>query len=210
MRLLSSFLCVAALPSLLFALNAPFHASSSWIIDSTGANFTYAGVNWPGAGEVMIPEGLQYQSIASIVSKIKSINMNVVRLTFAIEMIDDIKDNGGDVSIQKAFTKALGSTNGEKVFQQVIKNNPQFSTSTTRLQVGSELVGAKSAAYRCLRRFSMLSRPSSGSKASTSIWTTTCPKARGAARPTTGMHGSGILTSTLISGSAACSSWPTT
>lgn len=135
MRLLS-LVCASALPTLLSAFpNAPFKTSQQWILDSTGANFTYVGVNWPGAADVMIPEGLQYQSIASIVSKIKSIKMNVVRLTFAIEMIDDIKDNGGDVTIQKAFTKALGATNGDKVYQQVVKNNPQFNASTTRLQV---------------------------------------------------------------------------
>jgi hypothetical protein len=109
-------------------------------VDSTGKNFTYAGVNWPGAGEVMIPEGLQYASIASIVSKIKSIRMNSVRLTFAIEMIDDIKDNGGDVTIKNAFNKALGSTNGTKVYQQVIKNNPQFNDKTTRVQVRETFV----------------------------------------------------------------------
>jgi hypothetical protein len=135
MRFLSSILCATALPSLLHAFpNTPFHTSNQWIVDSTGANFTYVGVNWPGAGEVMIPEGLQYQSIQSIVSKIKSLRMNHVRLTFAIEMIDDIKDRGGDVTIQKAFQKALGS-NGNAVYQNVIKNNPQFGASTTRLQV---------------------------------------------------------------------------
>lgn len=138
MRFLASLLGLAGLPLLTHAFpNAPFKTSSQWIIDSTGANFTYVGVNWPGAADVMIPEGLQYQSIESIVSKLKSIKMNIVRLTFAIEMIDDIKDNGGDVTIQKAFTKALGATNGEKVYQQVIKNNPQFSASTTRVQVCS-------------------------------------------------------------------------
>lgn len=129
-------LFAATLASIVSAFpNAPFQTSTQWVHDSTGANFTYVGVNWPGAGEVMIPEGLQYQSIQSIVSKIKSLNMNVVRLTFAIEMIDDIKDKGGDVTLQKAFQKALGSSNGDKVFQNVIKNNPQFSASTTRLQV---------------------------------------------------------------------------
>jgi hypothetical protein len=106
-----------------------------WVHDSTGENFTYVGVNWPGAGEVMIPEGLQYSSVASIASKIKSLGMNAVRLTFAIELIDDIKDNGGDVTIQNAFKKALGDENGTTVYEQVIKNNPQFSSSTTRLQV---------------------------------------------------------------------------
>ena len=135
MHLVSLLLCIAALPSLLFALpNVPFKASGRWVIDSAGANFTYIGVNWPGAGDVMIPEGLQYASIESIVSKIKSLKMNVVRLTFAIEMVDDIKDNGGDVTIQKAFTKALGSQ-GDAAYQQVIKNNPQFNSLTTRLQV---------------------------------------------------------------------------
>ena len=136
MQLLKSLLCGAALPTLLFAFpNTPFKTVQSAIVDSTGKNFTYVGVNWPGAGEVMIPEGLQYASIESIVSKIKSLKMNVVRLTFAIEMIDDIKDNGGDVTIQKAFSKALGAAKGETVYQQVITNNPQFNEKTTRTQV---------------------------------------------------------------------------
>lgn len=136
MHFLASLICAFALPSLLNAFpNAPFVANKQWIQDSTGLNFTYVGVNWPGAADVMIPEGLQYQSIASIVSKIKSLKMNVVRLTFAVEMIDDIKDNGGDVTIQNAFSKALGATNGATVYQQVIKNNPSFGPSTTRLQV---------------------------------------------------------------------------
>jgi hypothetical protein len=140
MRFYASLLCAIALPSLLHAFpNVPFHTQDRWIVDSNGANFTYVGANWPGAGEVMIPEGLQYQSIASIVSKIKSLKMNHVRLTFAIELIDDIKDRGGDVTIQKAFQKALGSK-GDAVYQSVVKNNPQFGASTTRLQVrcGSE------------------------------------------------------------------------
>jgi|TARA_R110002003_G_scaffold132_11_gene12445 hypothetical protein len=156
MRLLSA-LCASALPSLLLAFpNTPFKTSNQWVIDSTGANFTYVGVNWPGAGEVMIPEGLQYQSIESIVSKIKSLNMNVVRLTFAIEMIDDIKDRGGDVTIQKAFQKALGS-NGDAAYQKVIKNNPQFGASTTRLQVSRNIAFTNSkktywhAGIRCHR-----------------------------------------------------------
>ncbi|KAF2824435.1 glycosyl hydrolase family 5 protein-like protein/cellulase, partial [Ophiobolus disseminans] len=127
-------LCATALPSLLHAFpDTPFHTSNQWVVDSKGAKFTYVGVNWPGAGEVMIPEGLQYQSIESIVSKIKNLKMNSVRLTFAIEMIDDIKDRGGDVTIQKAFQKALGSK-GDAVYANVVKNNPQFSATTTRLQ----------------------------------------------------------------------------
>ncbi|OAL47990.1 glycosyl hydrolase family 5 protein-like protein/cellulase [Pyrenochaeta sp. DS3sAY3a] len=132
---LFSFVCAAVVPTTILAFpNAPFKTSTRWVLDSTGANFTYVGVNWPGAGEAMIPEGLQYQSVQSIVSKIKSLNMNVVRLTFAIEMIDDIKDRGGDVTLKNAFQKALG-TKGDAVLQSVLKNNPQFTASTTRLQV---------------------------------------------------------------------------
>ncbi|KAH9876922.1 hypothetical protein IAQ61_002283 [Plenodomus lingam] len=124
------------LTSLIHAFpNAPFKTSTQWVHDSTGANFTYVGVNWPGHGEVMIPEGLQYRSIKSIVSMIKELKMNAVRLTFAIEMIDDIRDNGGDVTVQQAFIKALGNTNGTRVWNEVTKNNPQITTSTTRLQV---------------------------------------------------------------------------
>jgi hypothetical protein len=139
MRLLSTLLCATALITGALSLSAPFKASGRWILDSTGANFTYIGVNWPGAGDVMIPEGLQFASIASIVSKIKSLKMNIIRLTFAIEMIDDILDNGGDVTLQKAFTKALGSK-GDTVMNQVIKNNPQFTASSTRLQVFDAIV----------------------------------------------------------------------
>ena len=133
-------LFAVALPAIVSAFpNAPFVTEGQWVHDSTGENFTSVGVNWPGAGEVMIPEGLQYQSVASIASKIKSLGMNSVRLTFAIELIDDIKDNGGDITIQNAFKKALGNANGTTVYNQVIKNNPQFGASTTRLQVCSTL-----------------------------------------------------------------------
>lgn len=121
--------------------DGPLVTSGRWIHNSKGQNVTYAGVNWPGAADVMIPEGLQYQSIATIVSGIKSLGMNAIRLTFAIEMIDDIY-SGGDVTIQTAFTRALGSTNGPKVYNEVLKKNPSFTSKTTRLQV-SYLVSLK-------------------------------------------------------------------
>ncbi|RAL61647.1 hypothetical protein DID88_002716 [Monilinia fructigena] len=50
----------------------PLTTSGRWILDSAGHNVSYAGVNWPGAADTMLPEGLQYQSISTIVSKIKS------------------------------------------------------------------------------------------------------------------------------------------
>jgi hypothetical protein len=113
--------------------NVPLTTSGRWIQDSTGEVLTYAGVNWPGAADTMIPEGLQYQSIETIVGKIKSLGMNVIRLTFAIEMIDDIY-SGGDVTLETSFNNALGSS-GLSVYNDVLRNNPSFTSSTTRLQI---------------------------------------------------------------------------
>ncbi|KAI1421578.1 glycoside hydrolase superfamily [Xylaria sp. FL1777] len=116
--------------------NGPLVTSGRWITDASGAKITYVGVNWPGSLEAMIPEGLQYQSIESLVSKIKNLGMNVIRLTYATEMIDQYYDNGEkDVTMQKAFTDALGQENGMAIYNKVIANNPSFGAETTRLQV---------------------------------------------------------------------------
>jgi hypothetical protein len=112
----------------------PFTTSGRDIKNNLNETITYAGVNWPGAADVMIPEGLQYQSIATIVSKIKDLGMNVIRLTYAIEMIDDIYENV-DSSLKTAFVQALGEVNGTKVLRQVLKSNPGFTEDTTRLEV---------------------------------------------------------------------------
>jgi len=88
----------------------------------------------------MIPEGLQYQSIETIVSKIKDLGMNAIRLTYATEMIDQYYDNGRtDVTIQKAFADALGQEDGMTVYEKVVANNPSFGPETTRLQVRHSL-----------------------------------------------------------------------
>lgn len=113
---------------------APFYTEGRQMKDSRNETVLYAGVNWPGHADAMIPEGLQYQSIATIVSKIKSLNMNSIRLTYAIQMIDDIY-NGGDVAIDKSLSQALGSSNGSAILAKILKNNPQFTAKTTRLQV---------------------------------------------------------------------------
>lgn len=116
--------------------NGPFTTIDSSMIGADGSNVTYAGANWPGASEVMIPEGLQYQSIATIVSRIKELGMNSIRLTYATEMIDQIYDrNMKDVSLKTAFTDALGVDNGTQVFNKVVAKNPSFSEATTRMEV---------------------------------------------------------------------------
>jgi len=84
----------------------------------------------------MIPEGLQYQSVSTIVSKIKSSGFNIIRLTYATEMVDQIYENdGSDVLISTAFVNALGAENGTTIFNKVLAKNPSFSENTTRLQV---------------------------------------------------------------------------
>ncbi|KAJ3546474.1 hypothetical protein NM208_g1988 [Fusarium decemcellulare] len=98
----------------------PFTVDDRWVKDAFGNTVYFAGTNWPGHGEVMVPEGLQYRSVAQIVSKIKSLGMNAVRLTYAIEMIDQIYDNDGkDIDLETTFIQGLGQSNGTKVLQQV-------------------------------------------------------------------------------------------
>ncbi|KAK3315663.1 glycoside hydrolase family 5 protein [Apodospora peruviana] len=117
--------------------NGPLQTKGRWITDASGGrNVTYVGVSWPAHGETMVPEGLQYRSVASIVEKVKSLGMNAIRLTYAIEMIDQVYENDGkDVPIWDAFVAALGKENGTKVFGEVVNNNPEFGESTTRLEV---------------------------------------------------------------------------
>jgi hypothetical protein len=114
--------------------SGPFRSEGPWILNNAGENVTYAGVNWPGAADTMVPEGLQYASICDIVAKIKSLGMNVIRLTFAIEMIDDIYETGNDVTLEETFVKALGQTNGTAMLNAVLQHNQRFSASTTRLE----------------------------------------------------------------------------
>src|SRR5271168_708442 len=90
----------------------PLSRSDRWIIDANSNHVPIVGINWPGAADTMLPEGLEYQSIANIVEKISQTGCNTVRLTFAIEMIDDILDNGGDVSLNNTLVNALGVENG--------------------------------------------------------------------------------------------------
>ncbi|RYP50172.1 hypothetical protein DL768_004289 [Monosporascus sp. mg162] len=114
----------------------PLVTSGRDIKDTRNQTVVYAGVNWPGHGEVMIPDGLTYQSIETVVTKIKSVGVNAIRLTYAIQMIDEIYDNGGDdITVRAAFIQALGEANGTARFEEFLQKNPIFDESTTRLQV---------------------------------------------------------------------------
>lgn len=59
---LKSFLPLALVGSVFAATyGGPLVTNGRWIENSRGENVTLVGVNWPGAGETMIPEGLQYK-----------------------------------------------------------------------------------------------------------------------------------------------------
>jgi len=137
-RFLTALLLVSSSPVL--AANRafqplPLSRNDRWIVDANNNNVPIVGLNWPGAGETMIPEGLGLQSIENIVQKISQTGLNAVRLTFAIEMVDDILDNGGDVTLSDTLTNALGQTNGTIELGKILSNNPTFTANTTRLQV---------------------------------------------------------------------------
>jgi endoglucanase len=83
----------------------------------------------------MLPEGLQYNSISNIAAFIKSLGMNVVRLTYAIEMVDDVFEHNPNQTLKNTLINALGSVNGSLVLKEILKHNPQFNAHTTRLEV---------------------------------------------------------------------------
>ncbi|KAJ4359451.1 uncharacterized protein N0V89_000004 [Didymosphaeria variabile] len=117
------------------APNLPFSTKGRDILDSNGDIFHYKGTNWPGHQEIMIPEGLQHASVAEIVAWIPKFGLNSVRMTFAIEMIDDIYSNNTSQTLEKSVVNALGQENGTLVLEQILENNPQFTNETTRLEV---------------------------------------------------------------------------
>lgn len=188
--------------------NVPFKTDGPNIVDGSGATVKLAGTNWPGHGEVMVPEGLQYQSIETIASGIKSLGMNVVRLTYSIELVDQIYDNdGNDIDLETAFTKGLGTENGTAVLDKVLANNPQFTKSTTRLEVSSESCLQKEVSSDRRSRYTTQSPRSLLTRASTSTWITTSPEASGVAVEPMVIPGGETPTSTKTTGCEAFRTW---
>ncbi len=114
--------------------NGPFHVDGTDMIDASGKSVRYAGVNWPAHMETMVPEGLQYQSIEDIVGMIKSIGMNAIRLTWAVEMVDDILDRGGDVLHPGCVHQHAGPREWHEGLRDLIMRNPELAKSS-RLEV---------------------------------------------------------------------------
>ncbi len=116
---------VNSLPSL------PLSTSGRNLVDASGKPVLYAGVNWPGHMEVMIPEGLQYRSVEQVVKSVKDLDLNVIRLTFATQMVDDLLV--GKTSVKSALNEALGQ-NGSVIWRKIQKHN-QWPDEITRLEV---------------------------------------------------------------------------
>ncbi|KAJ1018163.1 hypothetical protein NDA16_005029 [Ustilago loliicola] len=101
--------------------HGPFKTEGNQIKNANGEPVILVGTNWPGSGETMIPEGIEFRSIADIVSMMKYVGYNFVRHTYPIQMIDQIYDNNGtDVTVQHALLYALGEDNGTRIMDNHI------------------------------------------------------------------------------------------
>lgn len=125
----------------------PLSTNGRVILNSRNEVVKWAGVNWPGSGETMVPEGLEWLSVDEIMDKIAGVGFNFIRFTYAIEMIDQIYDrNGSDVPLELAMIEALGNDNGTRVTQQILTHNPEWTASTTRFEIWTTI--AQKAAMR--------------------------------------------------------------
>ncbi|SJX65488.1 related to cellulase [Sporisorium reilianum f. sp. reilianum] len=116
--------------------HGPFSTDGNQIKNANGEPVVLVGTNWPGSGETMIPEGLEFRSIADIVGMMKYVGYNFVRHTYAIQMVDQIYDNNGtDITVQSALLYALGQENGTRIMEMIHTHNPQITNGTTRLEV---------------------------------------------------------------------------
>lgn len=125
----------------------PLSTRGRHIVNARNEVVTWAGVNWPGSGETMIPEGLEWQSAEQILDRVASVGFNFIRFTYAIEMVDQVYlHNGADVSLEVAMIDALGYENGTKVTQEIVARNPSWNSTTTRFQIWDDI--ARLAAER--------------------------------------------------------------
>ena len=70
----------------------PFQVEDGVIKNSEGMIVDMQCVNWPGHMETNLPEGLQMQSLETIVDLIVASNLyNCVRLTYAVELLGKLK-----------------------------------------------------------------------------------------------------------------------
>lgn len=125
----------------------PFSTRGRDIVNARGEVITWAGVNWPGSGESMVPEGLEWASVEEILDGVQSVGFNFVRLTYAVEAVDQVFARGGDdVPLEVAMISALGYENGTRVTREILVRNPWWTKDTGRFEIWDEI--ARAAADR--------------------------------------------------------------
>ncbi|KAI1401245.1 glycoside hydrolase family 5 protein [Hypoxylon fuscum] len=118
----------------------PLRTKGRDIVNSRDEVVTWAGVNWPMSGETMIPEGLEWKSAEEILDDVVGVGFNFIRMGYAIQMIDEVYDRGGeDVPLEVALIMALGYENGTKVTNEIIAKNPSWTRETTRFEIWSDI-----------------------------------------------------------------------
>ncbi len=87
---LGGLICAALqAPVALAAPAFPLHTQGQWIVDSNGARVHLNAFNWYGAeGADFVVMGLEAQPLTSIVSTIKGLGFNAVRLLWSNQMVE--------------------------------------------------------------------------------------------------------------------------
>lgn len=124
----------------------PLSTSGRDIVNSRGERVKWAGVNWPLSLETMLPEGIEWRSVDGILDFMSDAGFNFIRMGYASQMVDDLYEtNGADVTIYDSLSRVLGSENGRRVCNNIIKQNSQWNSRTTRFQVWSDIINKAAA-----------------------------------------------------------------
>ncbi|CAN1175949.1 Glycosyl hydrolase 5 family protein [Linum perenne] len=109
------FVMISTVPT---SRSLPLSTNNRWIIDdSTGQRVKLACVNWAGALETMLPEGLDRQPLRSIVASIRRLGFNCVRLTYSTYMVTRM---GPHIRVNDTFDQlGLGQAKAG-----IVKHNP--------------------------------------------------------------------------------------
>ncbi|KAH9908204.1 glycoside hydrolase family 5 protein [Xylariomycetidae sp. FL2044] len=122
---------------------APFKTQGRDVVNNRGEVVTWAGVNWPMSGETMIPEGLEWKSVEDILDDVASVGFNYIRMGYAIQMVDEIVDRGGeDIPLEISLIMGLGYENGTRLTNEIISRNPSWTRETTRFEIWSDIARA--------------------------------------------------------------------
>jgi hypothetical protein len=109
----------------------PLHSSSRWILDANDQRVKFRCANWAGHMETNIPEGLQHQSMDSIVDWIAQQGFNCVRLTYSIDHALNPA-----VPVSASFAAAAGAAgvapaDMAALYGQVVAHNPWIGDNAT-------------------------------------------------------------------------------